>query len=221
MVSVREQGRRRAAPLLASAAVATMFLLSGCQGDAEPNAGETVTGQESPSSAPTAVATTAPATPEPSPASSAGPAVNIPLPVKPALADENSAEGLEAFTEYWFELFSYGYQTNDWVEFQAVTDAGCQTCVKYVQVVEGIYDNNQYISGGDFFLDEFNTDFIPNTEGSIRSFVTNRQEDITFYSSGGAEIRTDIAPDAVLDVTFSSYIDDQWVLLDYGKPEGT
>jgi hypothetical protein len=39
------------------------------------------------------------------PADAKGRAQNVPVPVKPALADKNTKEGLEAFTKYWYELW--------------------------------------------------------------------------------------------------------------------
>ncbi|WP_152916154.1 DUF6318 family protein [Arthrobacter sp. RIT-PI-e] len=221
MFSVREQGRRREAPLLAGAAVATMLLLTACTGDAEPNAGGTVTGQASPSQSPAAVVTTAPSTPEPSPASSAGPAANIPLPVKPALADENSAEGLEAFTEYWLALFSYGYETNEWSEFEAVTDPGCRTCERVKQIVGDLYAEGRWMSGGVFEINTYTTDFVINTSGSIRSFVEYQQSEITYYETDGSLIPSDDSPEPALNATFAIYEDGHWVMLDFGKPEGT
>lgn len=207
-------------------AVVALMLLTGCQGGGNPSAGPA--SDEATASAPASAAPTTadaspsgPATPKPSPASSLGPAANLPVPVKPALADENSKEGLEAFTEYWFELFSYGYATNDWSHFDEVTDPGCRTCRKYVEIVRGIYENGQYIQGGEFIVEDFGTDYVVNTQGSVQAYVTNGQADITFYERDGTLIRTDEAPDQVVDVIFATYVAGGWVLLDYGKPEGT
>ena len=221
MYSVRVQGRGRRSRLLASAAVATMLLLTGCQGDPEPDAGGTTTVQGTPSESPAAVATTKPPTPEPSPASSAGPAANIPVPEKPALADENSKEGLEAFTEYWFELFSYGYETNDWTEFEAVTDPGCGTCGNVLIAVEEVYDASGWIVGADSSLIDFTTDFQINTQGSIRSFVEVVQGQIQTYSSDGMLEGDDPEKESRTSVTFAIHGKDGWRMLDFGSPEGS
>ncbi|MUK02020.1 hypothetical protein GM708_08780 [Vibrio cholerae] len=217
------RGAYHVVPAVAGTVLA-LLLLTGCQGDADPSDTGTA-GQPSASAAPTAAEASGTPSPAssagPSPASSLGPAANLPVPVKPALADENSKEGLEAFTRYWFELFSHGYATNDWAPFEAVTDPGCRTCGKYVEIVQGIYQQGQYVRGGDFFVEEFGTDFVVNTQGSVQAFVTNGQSDITFYGSDGVAIRTDEAPDSVVDVVFAVHVDGSWLLLDYGKPEGT
>ncbi|MHA7207489.1 DUF6318 family protein [Arthrobacter sp. MDT1-65] len=199
-----------------------LVLLTGCQSDPDPT---TEPGPEPPPSSSSASSSasavpTASATPEPSPASSAGPAANIPVPVKPALADENSAEGLEAFTEYWFELFSYGYETNDWAPFNAVTDPGCRTCEQTREVVRGSYSDGGWIRGGEFELLDFSVDFRVNTSGSIQGFVDYQQSDLMYYDKHGRGL-LEKAPEASLNTIYAVYQETGWLLLDFGKPEGT
>ncbi|MBG6191860.1 hypothetical protein IWX64_002827 [Arthrobacter sp. CAN_A212] len=208
-------------------AVVLGYLMTGCEGDASPpGPSATVTSASAPeqttsTSPPPMTTPPEPTTPEPTAASSDGPAANIPVPEKPALADENSVEGLEAFTEYWFELFSYGYITNDWDEFDSITDSACASCSNIKQVVQGIYDQGRWLGGGEFEVLNFASEFEKNTSGSFQSFVENRQDDITYFESDGSEIRTDPSPTPVIDVMFADYSDGAWKILDYGKPEGT
>ncbi len=165
---------------------------------------------------------TAPPTPEPSPASSAGPATNIPVPVKPALADENSEEGLEAFTEYWFELLSYAYQTNDWTLFDEETDPGCRTCASIKSAVTELYGQGRWLSGAEVDLVSFDTAFQPTTSGSITSYVENRQEEINYFEQDGVVLRTVPRQSTpALDVVNTIYDSGSWLVLDYGAPEGT
>ncbi|THJ66216.1 hypothetical protein E8P82_09440 [Arthrobacter echini] len=201
----------------------SILLLAGCTGSVDSSDGPT--SDVSSSQAPSAGATSSPtasasAAPEPSPASSAGPAVNIPVPVKPALADENSAEGLEAFTEYWFELFSYGYETNDWAPFDAVTDPGCRTCAKTREVVADYYANGGWMDGGKFELLDFGTDLQMNTSGSFQAYAEYRQADLIYYDPTGSATPAD-APESSVNAIFALYEDDAWYMLDFGKPEGT
>ncbi|WP_422390063.1 DUF6318 family protein [Arthrobacter sp. N1] len=227
MVFVRTdgQGLGRVAAALAGGAVAVM-LLSGCQGDTEPtptaapsapqaSASATPTG-DMPTASPTAAAT-----PRPSPASSAGPATNLPVPVKPALADENTAAGLEAFTKYWFELFSYGYETNDWAPFEAVTDPGCGTCSNVVAAVQKIYQPGGWVVGAQSEVTAFSTDFRANTQGSVSSFVEVVQSETTTFSESGGETGNDSSKAPSTNITFAIFDDTQWLMLDFGPPEGS
>ncbi|WP_325169863.1 DUF6318 family protein [Arthrobacter sedimenti] len=220
---MRTSGRLRGAAWPAGAVIVLM-LLTGCQADGDPSANETQS-QPSSTSAPTTAeaseSATASPSPEPSPASSAGPAANIPVPVKPALADENSKEGLEAFTKYWLELFSYGYQTNDWAPFEAVTDVGCTTCENLKAEVNRVYDDGGWIAGGQIRLNSFNTEFIANTVGSINSYVDVQQSGLVYFGQGGAQKGTSEEYPSTINVTIALWKQGRWIMLDFGSPEGT
>lgn len=218
MFSVHARSARRRTPALVGA-VTAMMLLTGCQGDAGPSA----TDRPSSSSAPTTAEASASASPspEPSPASSLGPAANLPVPVKPALADENSKEGLEAFTRYWFDLFSYGYETNDWVPFEAITDPGCGTCSNVSTAVRSVYDAGGWVVGAQSEVVTYGTDFRTNTQGSISSFVEVVQGETRIYSSEGTISGEDPKKDPRVSLTFALYERDHWLMLDFGPPEGT
>jgi hypothetical protein len=203
------------APVLAGGVVALM-LLTGCQSSDGPVAPET---PDEPSASSSATPTV-PSTPEPSPASSLGPAANLPVPVKPALADENTPEGLEAFTEYWLELFSYGYETNDWVAFDAVTDPGCRTCTATREAVQAIYAEKGWLSGGRYSLENFGSDFQTNTSGSIQGIVSFRQADVIYFDAAGTPT-PEAAPEPSVNVIFAVFEEGRWIMLDFGKPEGS
>ncbi|MHA7154907.1 DUF6318 family protein, partial [Arthrobacter sp. TMN-50] len=150
-----------------------------------------------------------------------GPAANIPLPEKPALADENTVEGLEAFTEYWFELLNYAYITNDWGPLEAVTDPGCDTCVAIKEEVQRVYGDGSWLKGAEIEVMSFSSKFELNTSGSISSFVQKRQSEVTYFDSDGSELGTDPMTEPVFDVVIALHENDRWLMLDYGKPEGT
>ncbi|WP_228720989.1 DUF6318 family protein [Arthrobacter sp. 260] len=215
-------------PRSRTVAVAIVFglLVTGCQGDASPpgpTAGETSASAPEPTS-PLSTHTTAPsepAAPEPTAASSDGPAANIPVPEKPALADENSVEGLEAFTEYWFELFSYGYITNDWAEFLEITDSGCGTCANVVEGVQEQFASGGWVAGGEAEVLTFSTDFELNTAGSINSFVEVGQGEVTLFSQSGEAVGESPSSEPGIDVLIAIYEQNRWIMLDFGSPEGT
>ncbi len=95
---------------LAVAALAIAMLLSGCQGGttpgspASPTGSTTATPTTSAASplAPSVSAATSSAPAVYKPADAQGKAQNVPLPVMPELAKENSKAGLEAFIGYWY-----------------------------------------------------------------------------------------------------------------------
>ena len=98
-------GRMRLSAI--SVLAASVLVLSGCSNGEGPKNGSSDGATPSASSAASATqSATATPTPTPvyKPADAKGRAQNVPVPVKPALADKNSKEGVEAFTKYWFSL---------------------------------------------------------------------------------------------------------------------
>ncbi|WP_368783615.1 DUF6318 family protein [Arthrobacter sp. B1805] len=141
--------------------------------------------------------------------------------MKPALADENSKEGLEAFTRYWFELFSYGYATNDWSHFERVTDPGCGTCIGVSAAVKDIYASGGWVVGAQSSVTDYSTDFRTNTRGSVSSIVQVVQHETRTYSKGGTLTGDDPKKEPRVSVTFAVYEQNEWLMLDFGPPEGT
>ncbi|MCY1157255.1 MAG: hypothetical protein MOP51_275, partial [Citricoccus sp.] len=62
------------------------------------------------------------------PASSEGPAQNVPVPEMPAAAKEQTQEGLEAALEYWWETDYYLKLTGDAAPMESVSTADCVLC---------------------------------------------------------------------------------------------
>lgn len=206
----------RLACALAGAAV-SVFALTGCAGG-DPGAAQTPSDSPSASaSATVSVSPSATPTPTPSPASADGPAVNIPVPEKPALADENSVEGLEAFTEWWFELVNYGIATSSFDPMWLVTDQGCVTCNNIEASIEEVYSEGGWQVGGEVALEGFGSEFEVNTAGSVGSYLTSTQTAITVYDESGEvinEIPAVSKPEP--SGTFATWMDGAWVMLDFG-----
>lgn len=201
---------------LAGAALSAL-VLGGCAGG-DPGVAQTPS-PSVPASAAASASPSAEPTPTPSPASAEGPAVNIPVPEKPALADENSVEGLEAFTEWWFELGNYAVETGDVEPWIAETDRGCNNCATLVDSVKRSYADGGWIVGGDVIVETFETKFNRTTRGSVPSFVAISHEASAYYSADGNLIEELPAPDKqVVRQTFAEHDGDRWIMLDFGSP---
>ncbi|MEE2524563.1 DUF6318 family protein [Pseudarthrobacter sp. J75] len=123
--------------------VAVCVLLTGCQ-----VAGERATGTDR-SPAATSISPTSTTTPEYKPADASGKAQNVPAPVKPRLADENSKDGLEAFTKYWFETLNYANETGKTPANVAISNRDtCKLCVRLMDVADRAWADGKWVSGG-------------------------------------------------------------------------
>ena len=87
------------------------------------------------SATPTPTVGTAPSVAPYNPATAEGPAENVPLPVMPELAKQESKEGLEAFAEYWYMLANYGYETGDLGPIREISGEECLSCNSYFREI--------------------------------------------------------------------------------------
>jgi hypothetical protein len=141
-------------PVISALAV-SVLALSGCSGGGDPQAGPTASAVGSPeqsasgsaSATPSAAPTSKPK-PAYKPADAKGRAQNVPVPVKPALADKNTKEGLEAFAKYWFALLNYGYETGDIKLWSASTNSNCAFCSNIKSSLAVGYRDGRWQAGG-------------------------------------------------------------------------
>jgi len=178
--------RARTAAIVVVAAV----LLSGCQGGS-PTAGnsETHTTTASPtSSVSSPVASAAP----PSsgaykPADASGKAQNVPVPVMPELAKENSKAGLEAFIRYWYATYSYATETGDLGPWSLATDTTTESGAAYKKAIDANYASGSWLVGGRISVPRIEVLWQPGV-GSQVAKVQVIQEEID-YLDANATVR--------------------------------
>ncbi|TDK27719.1 hypothetical protein E2F48_00845 [Arthrobacter crusticola] len=190
--------------------VVAALLLAGCQGseagNSPPASGE---------AARPSVSSTSGTAPSP------GPPADLQPPEKPLGADAETQEGLEAFTRYWFELLSYGYESNDWTPLQAVTDRGCDTCTNVIGEVRKHYESGGWITGGRITVNSISTTGNPGARGHISSNVELEQAELKYLDQSGREAAVSDALPPTRSVIIAVHKNNRWVMLDFGSPSST
>lgn len=168
-----------------SVLAASVLMLSGCSNGDGPNNGS------SDGTTPAASATATPsATPTPTPkpvykpADAKGKAQNVPVPVKPALADKNTKEGLEAFTKYWFQALSYSYETGDTALMESVSGPDCRFCNGLRDNVKNAWQGQRWIVGGKIQTPSVKPIFRPDAK-SQQATIQVIQQEIAIYTAKG------------------------------------
>ncbi|MDR6988175.1 hypothetical protein J2Y66_002679 [Paenarthrobacter nitroguajacolicus] len=132
--------------------LAAAVLLSGCRGGSTPSTPSSEQSSTTASPASSALVPAASATPSASagykPADAKGKAENVPVPVMPELAKENSKAGLEAFIEYWYATYSYATETGDLTAWMASTDTTTESGGAYKRAIELNYTRGRWVVGG-------------------------------------------------------------------------
>ena len=198
------------------------LLLTGCQG-AQPGGSPS---ESSTTASPTsAVFSPGPSATESSgsvvpaavykPADAKGKAQNVPVPVMPELAKENSRAGLEAFIRYWFQLLSYAYETG---ETNAVTEHSSMTCVLCTHLVKSInanYMDKHWLVGGTLQTPVVDVLWDP-ASASQQGKVQVIQEEIHYLDPSGMESRSANAATNDAAAFFADYRDSSWLTTDVG-----
>ena len=206
--------------VLPAAVVLAVSLLSACgsTGD-DPDGAPSGSASEAASSSSAASASEASAEETPGAdgeyveASADGPAQNVPKPQKPALADEESYEGAQAFLDYLADARAYAYQTGDTTLIREITAEECGNCYGEYDDIDAIYEGGGWASAGRDELDILDKDMPVNSYGFPSPRVSNGYEGMTIWGPGG-EVEEKYPPidpkDSVVYVHMA-HLDDGWV----------
>ncbi|GAA1048503.1 DUF6318 family protein [Arthrobacter russicus] len=172
-------------------------------------------------SPPSASASSSSASPTPTaaykPADANGPAENVPKPEKPALADEFSEQGLDAFTRYWYAAYNYMQETGDISLVQAVTEQSCARCNNVISSASDWYKNKNWVVGGLITVDATKVSFVKASNGAYQVLIQygiGEGQYIKADKTLGDKIDKTVANGDVLNAVHNG---NQWVVTDIGK----
>ncbi|MGK7223670.1 DUF6318 family protein [Kocuria flava] len=118
------------------------------------------------------------------PASLEGPARNVPEPVMPALAKEESLEGAQAFLDYWSDAKWYAYQTGNTDMARDIISDHCDVCMEELEEIENLYNSDGWAIGGRESIDIKDDVIVGSTDGVYKPVVTSVYEGIKLVHRG-------------------------------------
>ena len=133
--------------------------------------------------------------------------------------NDQTKEGLENFTRYFFDLLSYGFETGDVDGWLKLTNPECKFCANLASGIRAGYADGKWLGGARVFAE--NVDAMTK-DGALTGNVTLvvRQEQIRFFNAEGAEIREPKEQLEQAAVIFLSYKDGAWFVEDMGRLVG-
>ncbi len=213
---------------LAVASLAIAMLLSGCQGGTTPGSPVSPTGSTTATPttsaasplAPSVSAATSSAPAVYKPADAQGKAQNVPLPVMPELAKENSKAGLEAFIGYWYATYSYAIETGDLAAWKQLTNTEIPVAIAHEESVNLNYIDGRWMAGGKLTTPVIDVMWNSPATGTYSAKVQVIQEAIQYFDGGGTKGQKDSAATNTADAVFAKYMDGAWQVVDYGSIVG-
>lgn len=134
-------------------------------------------------------ATTSGAAGEYVPASSKGPAQNVPKPVMPAAVKENTPEGAEAAVKYWWEAVNYLQQTNDPEPLKSISMEECNLCSAHIKTIKRIYGDGGWATGENFAVNSVSME--KKKDFTLATVAISTDDSATFNADG---VKVDQAP---------------------------
>ncbi|GGV44704.1 DUF6318 family protein [Paenarthrobacter nicotinovorans] len=193
-------------------------LLSGCQGGS-PGTGSSETHTTTASPTSSASSPAASATPSSSgaykPADAQGKAQNVPVPVMPELAKENSKAGLEVFIRYWFQELSYAYETGNSTKSLELSSSACALCQHLAESIEANYAEEHWLTGGTIRTPVIEVAWDPavsTQQGKLQVI----QQEIRYFEETGSESREFTAATNDAAAFFAEYRQGAWLITDVG-----
>jgi len=182
--------------------VGVLVLLSGCAGGSTPGvspseSSSTTASPTSTVSVPTVSATPA-ASPVYKPADATGKAQNVPVPVMPELAKENSKAGLEAFIGYYYAVGNYANETGDISVLGTLSTPECKACAYFQKASTDSYKNGRWMVGGHMDVPAMEVEWDSRTTSTVVR-VQVIQDAISYRNADGSEGR---APEAATNDAF-------------------
>ena len=205
--------------------LAVVLVLGGCAGSnddpgaeaaesssssASPSstAGVSEDASESASATPTRTASLAAAY---KPASAEGPAENVPLPVMPELAKQESSEGLREFARYWYALLNYSFETGNVDSLKQVSGADCVLCKRAYEMLDIGYENEDWILGGKFVVHGTQSNYVLTSRSQYQVLAHVEQDAIEYRGPEAKVYETDegLSADTV-HMLEAAYVDNGW-----------
>lgn len=190
MFNIRERLGTPISVRMGVAAVAAVLLLGGCSGSRGPEAEAAEKGPATSSpignassgetGTPMVIPTATPTMPVYKPATAEGPAENVPLPVMPELAKQESKEGLQAFAEYFYSLINYGFETGDRVPLENISGPGCLVCSNVYTMLSSGFEGEDWMVGGSMTVLNTKSSYETTSTGQYQILVQVKQDDYEY-----------------------------------------
>lgn len=140
-----------------------------------------------------------------------GPAENVPLPVMPELAKQESSEGLREFARYWYALLNYSFETGNVDSLKQVSGADCVLCKRAYEMLDIGYENEDWILGGKFVVHGTQSNYVLTSRSQYQVLAHVEQDAIEYRGPEAKVYETDegLSADTV-HMLEAAYVDNGW-----------
>jgi hypothetical protein len=155
--------------------------------------------------------------PRPTPASSNGPARNLPRPQLPETAKQNTEQGFEAFTQFWFDAITYVMETGDPRPVNEISSPSCKMCQRQVEKANRLYEGGGWGIGPQRMVKGFKSTMVAGADKSVAAvFLFEELASVTYSKAGDVGIRYMGGMIGGVQAIHARFDEGKWVALEVG-----
>jgi hypothetical protein len=137
--------------------------------------------------------------------------------VLPEVAKQNTKEGFEAFTQYWFDVATYSFETGKSAEVDAISGDNCKVCAAYVSDIDELGESDGWASGPNWKISEFSSNMMRDPLGLVVGyFILDESPSVIFNAEGPAKTRKG-GNNGNAKAAYASYQDGKWTMRQLGQ----
>nr|WP_281281573.1 DUF6318 family protein [Sinomonas susongensis] len=156
--------------------------------------------------------------PRPTPASSRGPARNVPPPVLPEAAKQDTREGFEAFTQYWFDVATYAFEAGSSTELRTISSEECKVCSAYTSDIDDVIGSGGWAQGPLWKTSDFHSDMSRDPLGQmVGYFILDEGASTIFDARGGVTRSRQGGNNGNAKAAYASFHDGRWTMRQLGQ----
>lgn len=106
-------------------------------------------------------------------------------PVLPDAAKQNTKEGFEAFTQYWFDTITYALETGDSTPLREISLPDCRMCNGYISDTEKVAKGEGWHVGPRWTISSFMGDMTLDPNRRVVGYFFLKETPSQEYGPGG------------------------------------
>jgi hypothetical protein len=136
----------------------------------------------------------------------------------PEAAKQNTAEGFEAFAQYWLNSVTYAFESGEVEPLELVSAPSCKVCTEFKTAVRRLHGEGGWAIGPRWTIRDFSTDMIADPERRFLGRYLAIESPSVDYDQGGSVGRSYPGePSGTFQEIYARFDSGKWITAETGN----
>jgi hypothetical protein len=136
----------------------------------------------------------------------------------PEVAKQNTAEGFEAFTQYWLDSATYAFESGNVQPLKLASAPSCKVCDRFVTEASQSREQGGWSDGPLWTVRDFASDMIRDPERRLLGrYLCIESASVEYERDGSIRRSFPGDPTGTLQEIYASFEDGVWITLETGN----